>query len=385
MFEIESIIPAPRHPAIRGFAVDGPRPGQEIDADALEIDGWIVGEQAPLRAIEALVAGERRSRVPVERERPDVGQALGDLGWAAASGFRGWVPLAGLERGGTLTLRAETAAGDPVPLAEIVLRALARDEDDAADWAGPDFVVIGAQRSGSTSLYRYLTSHPNIASARFKEIKYFSAFAERPWGWYRRQFPDALPPGTITGEATPYYLFHPHAPRRIAERLPRARLLAVLRNPVDRAYSHWAHETARGAEWLPFADALAAEPDRLAGERERMLADERYASAAYQNHSYAARGRYAEQLDHWLGHIDRERLLVLRAEDLYADPAAAVRIATDFLGVPPAPLLDARQHNERAYPPLDPALRRRLAAEFAPANRDLEDLLGRRFGWDDDR
>lgn len=385
MFEIESITPAPTHPAIRGFAVDGPRPGQEIDADALEFDGWIVGAHAPLRAIEALVAGERRSRVAVERERPDVGQALGDLAWAGASGFRGWIPLAGLERGGTLTLRAETAAGDPVPLAEIVLRSIPQEDDAASDWPGPDFLVIGAQRSGSTSLYRYLTSHPRIAPARSKEIKYFSAFADRPWGWYRRQFPDALPPGSITGEATPYYLFHPHAARRVAQRLPNARLLAVLRNPVDRAYSHWAHETARGAEWLPFADALAAEPERLAGERDRMLADERYASGAWQNHSYAARGRYAEQLTGWLAHVDRARLLVLRAEDLYADPAATVRVATDFLGVPAAPLLDARQHNERAYPPLDAALRRQLAARFAPANRDLEDLVGRRFGWDDDR
>lgn len=385
MFEIESIVTAPRHPAIRGFAVDGPRPGQEIDADALEIDGWIVGEHAPMRAIEALVGGERRSRVAVERERPDVGRALGDLNWSGASGFRGWIPLAGLERGGTLALRAETAAGDSVPLAEIVLRELPQEHDAASDWPGPDFLVVGAQRSGSTSLYHYLTSHPRIAPARFKEIKYFSAFADRPWGWYRRQFPDALPPGTITGEATPYYLFHPHAPRRVASRLPDVRLLAVLRNPIDRAYSHWAHETARGAEWLSFADALAAEPERLAGERERMLADERYASAAWQNHSYAARGRYAEQLAAWLTHLEANRLLVLRAEDLYADPAGTVRVATDFLGVPPAPLLDARQHNERAYPPLDPALRRRLAAAFAPANRALEDLLGRRFGWDDDR
>lgn len=385
MFEIESIVPAPRDPAIRGFAVDGPRPGQDIDADSLEIDGWAVGEDAPLRAIEVLVDGERRSRVPVERERPDVGAAFPDRPWAGTSGYRGWVPLAGLDRGGTLTLLAETAAGERASVAEIVLRPLALAADEATDWAGPDFLVIGAQRSGSTSLYTYLTSHPNIAPARIKEVKYFSAFADRPWGWYRRQFPDALPPGTITGEATPYYLFHPHAPRRVARRLPNVRLIAVLRDPVARAYSHWAHETARGTEWLPFADALAAEPERLAGERERMLADERFASVAHQNHSYAGRGRYAEQLADWFAHVDRDRLLVLRAEDLFADPARTVRQATAFLGVPPAPLLDARQHNERAYPPLDPALRRRLAAAFAPANRDLEDLLGRRFDWNDDR
>lgn len=385
MFEIDSILPAPRDPAIRGFAVDGPRPGQEIDADSLEIDGWAVGEDGPLRAIDVGIAGARRSRIPVERERPDVGAAFPERAWASTSGFRGWIPLAGIGNDRRIALRVETATGALAPLAEIVLRPLALPADDAADWPGPDFLVIGAQRSGSTSLYHYLTSHPAIAPARIKEVKYFSAFAARPWGWYRKQFPDSLPSGTITGEATPYYLFHPHAPRRVAARLPNVRLLAVLRDPVARAYSHWAHETARGTEWLPFADALAAEPDRLAGERDRMLADERYASAAHQNHSYAARGRYAEQLAGWLAHVDRDRLLVLRAEDLYADSAGTVRAATDFLGLPPAPLLDPRQHNERAYPRLDPALRRQLAAEFAPANRDLDDLLGRRFGWGDGR
>jgi hypothetical protein len=377
--EVTAVATAPGHPGVLRFAIDGPRDGQQIDADALEIDGWVVGAAAPVRAIEVVGDRGRLCRLALDRERPDVAAAVPGRPWALRSGFRGRAPLSGAERQ-RLTVVADTGDGGRAALATVELRQLPPD-DDAPAWDGPDFLVIGAQRSGSTSLYAYLTQHPQVAPAAQKEVKFFSTFFDRGWGWYRRQFPDPLPAGAVTGEATPYYLFHPHAPRRVAARLPRTRLIAVLRDPVDRALSHWAHETAGGTEWLPFAEAIAAEPDRLAGERERMLADEGYVSSALQHHSYLARGRYAEQLEGWFARVPRERLLVLRSEDLYADPAAAVRRATDFLGLDPAPLRDPRPHNERAYPPLDPALRAELAEAFAAPNRALERLLGRPFGW----
>jgi hypothetical protein len=381
--EVVAVSRASAHPALAGFSLDAPRPGQIVDGDALEIDGWVVGAAGPATAVLIGSRNGLRCRLPVERPRPDVAADRPTQPWALTAGFRGSTPLTGAAEE-HLVVAAETAAGDFVALADVRIRPLPEtaDLDGSDDWTGPDFVVLGAQRAGSTSLYAYLTTHPQVVPAARKEVRYFSSLHDRSWAWYRRQFPAALAAGAITGEATPYYLFHPHAPRRVAERLPRARLIVVLRNPVARAVSQWAHETARGTEWLPLAEAIAAEPGRLAGELERMLADEQYASTAHQHHSYVARGRYADQLAAWFAHFPRERLLVLRSEDLYADPAAVVRQVTDFLELEPAPLGDARPHNERAYPPPEPALRKHLEATFAPANRALEDLLGRPFGWD---
>lgn len=382
---IHAVRPLPRSGLVHGFAIDAPGPGDEFDADAIELDGWVVGAGWPIVAIEVVGPGGIRGRLAVGRHRPDVAAAYPARPWAAASGFRGMLPASGLPPRFVLDAHAVDAAGSATPLvrieAEIVPYLPVPEDEGSEDWPGPDFVVIGAQRSGSTSLYDYLTQHPRIVPAAMKELKYFTAFHDRPWGWYRRQFPAPLPQGTLTGEATPYYLFHPHAPRRLAARLPHARLLAVLRNPVDRAYSHWAHERARGTEPLAFEDALAAEDERLAGEAERMEADETYAGFAHQTYSYLARGRYARQLRRWFAHFPREQILVLRAEDLYADPAATVDRATRYLGLPPASLSDPAPRNRSGVTPMDPGTRRRLAREFAADNRDLAALLGIDIGW----
>jgi len=386
LFEISAIEPCPPADTLGGFAVDGPRPGDRPEADGFEVDGWVLGRDGAVNAVEVVAGQQIRCRVPVERARADVAAAYPDYPWAAESGFRGWVPTAGLSSPFALDVRAILPGGAGVPLATIRARRVADldpgSDHDAAGWRGPDFIVIGAQRSGSTSLYRYLTQHPLVSPAAAKEVKYFSFFHRRSWGWYRRQFPDELPPGGQTGEATPYYLFHPHAARRIKERAPDARLITVLRNPVDRAYSHYFHERRRGVETLSFEEAIASEAERLAGEAERMRADESYHSLAYQHFSYQARGHYVEQLRRWFDLVPRDRLLVLRSEELYADPAGTMDAVTAFLGLPPAQLREAAPHNEGVYPPMRPDTRRALERVFECSNHDLRAMLGERFGWD---
>ena len=383
--EIDAIEPSPHSGGAHGYAIDGPRPGDRPDGDGFEIDGWVLGRGGPVGAIEVALGDEIRCRVPVARERPDVAAAYAEQPWAAGAGFRGWVPTLGLPASFVLDIRGLLADGDQAPLAKLRGHHAADDfsmaATDAEGWRGPDFIVIGAQRSGSTSLYRYLTQHPLVAPAATKEVKYFSYFHDRPWGWYRRQFPPTLPPNGLTGEATPYYLFHPHAARRIREQAPNARLITVLRNPVDRAYSHYLHERRRGTEFLSFEEALAREDSRLSGEEAKMVADEGYASLAHQNFSYQARGRYAEQLRRWLAHVPRDRLLVVRSEDLYADPVAALDEVTTFLDLPPVALTEAVPHNQARYPPMRRQTRTDLEAEFASSNDDLRQMLGDRFTW----
>ena len=243
-----------------------------------------------------------------------------------------------------------------------------------------DFLVIGAQKAGTTALYAYLRWHPGITGPSWKEVSFFDRHWWRGEAWYRGQFP--LRAGErLVGEASPTYLFHPLAPERARSLVPDAKLVALLRNPVDRAYSQYQHEVALGREPLSFEDALAAEDDRLAGEVERLIEDPRAFSRAWWDHTYAARGRYAEQLERWLAVFPREQLLVVPTEELGERPAETYASILDFLGAEPYELPGYPRVFDRDYEPMRPETRAALAATFAEPNRRLEALLGRTFGW----
>jgi hypothetical protein len=265
----------------------------------------------------------------------------------------------------------------------------------------PDFLIIGGQRCGTSSLYYYLTEHPSIVAASTKETHFFDENFVKGLGWYRAQFPtllqkncveNVLKRGFITGEGTPYYILYPHAPRRVAEILPSAKILALLRNPVDRAYSqHWI-ELRGGFETLPFEDAMKSEEERLAGEFQKMLEDESYYSYSYRHHSYLTRGRYIEQLERWLDYFPKSQILVLRSEDLYSNPTAVLKQTFEFLGLPSGDLnkeyKNYRRPDKKGYknkiktPKMDVAMRNYLVDYFKPYNARLYEWLGRDLGWD---
>ena len=243
----------------------------------------------------------------------------------------------------------------------------------------PDFLILGAQKAGTTALYAYLRWHPQITGPSFKEVSFFDRHYARGERWYRAHLP--VRRKGVVGEASPSYLFHPLAPERVARMLPNARLIALLRNPVDRAFSHYQHEVALGREQLSFEEALAREDERMEGEVERMLRDAAYFSHAWWNYTYAARGRYAEQLERWFEAFPREQVLVLLTDELAADTAGAYRRVLDFLGVDVLELDAYPRIFEREYGGMDPATRTRLEGEFAQPNRRLAELLGREPPW----
>lgn len=262
----------------------------------------------------------------------------------------------------------------------------------------PSFLVIGEMKCGTTSFFSYLTRHPGVLAPWKKELWYFDAHYERGESWYRSNFPleragepfrrsTGIP--AITGEATAYYMFHPLARHRVHEFDPDMRLIALLRDPVERASSHYHHSHSKGRDPLTFEQALDAEEDRLRGETERILLEPSYSrfgetpyrSFAHINYSYLARGRYAEQLEAWLELFPREQLLVLRAEDLFERPGDAVEEAIAFLGLPHADLGEYPVLNTRTYEAMPPETRSRLAAYFEEPNRRLYELLGRDLDW----
>ena len=246
----------------------------------------------------------------------------------------------------------------------------------------PDFLVLGAQKAGTTALYEYLTRHPQISGPSWKEVSFFDRHWARGESWYRGNFPNvARTRGKHVGEASPSYVFHPLAPQRVQEVVPEARLIVLVRNPVDRALSQYNHEVALGREALPFEEALDAEEERLRGEQERMAADPRYFSREWWSHTYKARGRYAEQLERWLAVFPGEQLRALPSDDLGSAPARAHAQVLEFLGASPQRLDSYPRVYEREYEPMKPETRERLAAEFEEPNRRLYELLGRDLGW----
>ena len=249
----------------------------------------------------------------------------------------------------------------------------------------PRFLIIGAARAGTTSLYSYLVRHPAVGAPTHKELHFFDMNYEQGVGWYRRHFPAVAPGnrrGTVTGEASPYYLFHPAVPSRVRETLPEARLIALVRNPIDRAYSQHQLAHRHGRDELPFEEAIAAEQSRLDGELERIREEPGYQSVSHRHHSYLARGLYAEQLERWLSEFPREQLLVIRSEDFFSDPPAVYSDVLRFLELPAHELGEYRAYNQKPYDGLAPATRQELRSYFAEPNRRLEALLSRELGWD---
>ena len=285
----------------------------------------------------------------------------------------------------------EIYEGVPIPLLQKVYRGIT-----SPIRLLPDFLIIGTQRGGTTSLYRYLKTHPYIGATSNKDIHFFDRRFNKGLSWYRGHFPTRLgkyysqrvrQQPFVTGEASPSYLFHPHAPGRVAQVLPGARLIVLLRNPVDRAYSQYFHAVKLGHESLSFEEAIEEEEERTARERERILADERYYSHAYKHRSYLTRGIYVEQLRAWMELFGRQQFLILKSEDFYADPAGTFKQVLAFLQLPETePVLNKgeyEQFNTNTYSSkMDPALRQRLIEYFRPHNARLYDYLGVDFGWD---
>lgn len=249
----------------------------------------------------------------------------------------------------------------------------------------PGFLILGAQKAGTSSLHEYLVDHPRVAPGFTKELHYFDLHYSAGPRAYRACFPHARA-GTICGEATPYYLVHPQVPRRVAADLPEAKFIVLLRNPIDRAISQHNHEHARGFESLELEEALDAEEGRLAGERERLERDPAYQSFPFMHHSYVTRGLYAEQLTRWFSVIDRSRFLIIQAEALFERPRAMLGEVHDFLGLPPHEPADLRPRHVRAYRSGEhearERVRGRLRATFAPHNERLYELLGIDYGWE---
>jgi hypothetical protein len=252
----------------------------------------------------------------------------------------------------------------------------------------PDLIIIGAQKAGTTSLFHYLQQHPQLLPSTLKEVHYFDGGMdpavdtfEKGESWYRAHFPLAARcgPGAKVFEASPFYLFHPLVPERLATVVPKARLIVLLRNPVDRAISHYFKEHRNGYEDLPIEEAIYTEENRVCD----IIAKGQWKDRRIRHYTYKARGRYAEQLERFLARFPREQILIINSGDLTKDTNRILRTIFGFAGVDPGFEVQnlAPRNVGAGKTTVSKQVTEYLREYFMPYNARLFDLLGEDYGW----
>jgi len=252
----------------------------------------------------------------------------------------------------------------------------------------PDFIIIGTEKSGTTSLYDYMIQHPSIFAARTKEVHYFDINYVGEW-WYKSHFPTVFKKNYfkrknekfVTGEATPYYLFHPLVPQRICQTLPKVKLIVILRNPIDRAYSLYHDNIRKKIENLSFEAAIKKEDERLKDEKEKILANSRYNSIIYWGYSYLTGGIYTQQLKTWFNFFHKNQFLILKTDDLQTNPNQVLNKTFSFLNVDNHEIQNLNTMNVGKYKPMETSTREFLHDYFYNYNKELENFLNMKFNW----
>jgi hypothetical protein len=256
----------------------------------------------------------------------------------------------------------------------------------------PDFVLIGAMKSGTTALIHYLSEHPSIKLPLFqREVHFFDGNFYRGVKWYKSFFPTKIYKSFITkfrnqsfltGEKTPLYIFHPLAPQRLYSVLPNVKLILLLRNPMIRAYSHYQHSVRNGRENLSFEDAIKEEETRLMGELDKIIQSNTYKSYNYNHYSYLARGRYIEQVKRWFKYFPKEQILIIKSENLFQYPQRTMNEIYEFLEIPKVRHREFKKIFAHKYTKISEKTKSELKEYFKPYNIQLSEYVGIDFNWD---
>jgi len=241
----------------------------------------------------------------------------------------------------------------------------------------PNYIIIGVQKGGTSSLQEYLIQHPDISVPSAKEVHFFDDNYHKGLGWYKKHFPK---PRGIIGEASPYYIYHPLVAKRIAKVLPNTKIIVLLREPIDRAFSDYRMEYNRGKEKLSFGDAIQREKENLKKWKDVVNRGEFCWEHKY--YSYIERGKYFDQLSRWFKHFDRKQFLIIESQDFFSDVQKVVSQVFQFLGVKDYKLKDVGVYNKgRKNIELDKEAERHLSDLYNQHNKSLYKLLNKNFDW----
>ena len=251
----------------------------------------------------------------------------------------------------------------------------------------PDFLIIGVPRSGTTSLYNYIIEHPTVFQPLWKEVAFFSKHYDKGITWYKSHFPSKLTKSLIisrgkdfqTGESTPNCLYHPQAPKRIFEVIPKVKMILLLRNPVDRAISHYWQSVRKTRETSSFEDVIKKQMN------EDPISDEKVFSPGGGDFAnrYISGGIYTGRIKRFLEIFPIEQILILKSEDLYDDPKSTYKKTLEFLNLSNYEMQNFKKFNYyEDQPDMDKSIRQKLIEYYKPHNEKLYKLLDRNFNWD---
>ena len=247
----------------------------------------------------------------------------------------------------------------------------------------PNFLIIGAMKAGSTTFHQYINNHPNVISASIKEVHYFDYYFGSNF-WYRSNFPkknEMIKNGItyLTYDATPQYLFHPLTPKRVFELMPKIKLLCILRNPIDRAFSHYNHNVRNGNELLSFEDAIFKRDKKLDQEYKNIISNNDCDIVFYERYNYLKLGKYAEHLSEWFKFFPKDKFFICKTEDL---SSYTLKKSYEFLGLPPYDPGKIASLNTAKYGAMNESTREKLNKFFKPHNSKLSTLLNMEFNWE---
>lgn len=250
------------------------------------------------------------------------------------------------------------------------------------DWhakqtSGPDFIIAGASKSGTSSIYHYLDRHPQVLLSHKKEIDFYWTNFKRGIDWYLAHFPTITDSSDFfTGEATPNYLRFPHVAHRIKNTFPQTKIIILLRNPADRSISWHYHKFNTGLTNEDLATAIAKEMERLTS-----VTEEEIEKTSFCDPDNIISSLYYYKIRPWIETLGREQFLILKSEDFYENPAQEMATVHKFLGLSDHTLEKYPKVNVGTYNEADSSLRQTLVEYFAPYNQKLEEYLGMKFNW----
>ena len=243
----------------------------------------------------------------------------------------------------------------------------------------PDFLIIGASKCGTTSLYHNLIEHPQVIPALKKEIKFWHDDLKQGLDWYLSHFlPSPNAPHYLTGEASPNYLDLAETAQRVYQYFPQIKLIIILRNPVERTISHYYHWVRLGLEHRSLAEVIETELKTIDTVLQFPIQYQHW----YQSINYIARGAYLGFIQQWMAIFPAEQFLILHSQDLADNPKKTLQQVFSFLGLPNFPNCRYTHLNVGQYPPISPNLSQTLSQFYQPYNHQLEEYFGIQFGWD---